>query len=92
MRGFHFDRILAGTALALVLTLSGQAQSQSNSSSIDAAVPVPEAADVPPPTAADIAKSTPTITPGPQASAICRGCAAWSRAIWWLTWWPLSAR
>ena len=66
MRGFHFDRILAGTALALVLTLAGQAQSQSNSSSIDAAVPVPEAADVPPPTAADIAKSAPTITPAPQ--------------------------
>ena len=50
--------------LRCVLTLSGQAQSQSNSSSIDAAVPVPEAADVPPPTAADIAKSAPTITPG----------------------------
>ena len=32
MRGFHFDQILAGTALALVLTLAGQAQSQSNSS------------------------------------------------------------
>src|SRR5688572_25062478 len=68
MRGFHFDRILAGTALALVLTLAGQAQSQSNSSSIDAAVPVPEAADVPPPTAADIAKSAPTVTPGPQTA------------------------
>ena len=65
---FDFDRILAGTALALVLTLAGQAQSQSNSPSIDAAVPVPEAADVPPPTAADIAKSAPTVTPGPQAA------------------------
>jgi murein L,D-transpeptidase YcbB/YkuD len=51
-----FDRILTGTALALVLGLSAAAspalaQSQS---AIEALVPLPEAANVPPPTAADI--------------------------------------
>lgn len=70
MRRFHLDRILAGTALALALTLSGQASAQSPSrSAIDAGVPVPEPANVPPPTAADIAKSAPSITPAAQGTA-----------------------
>ncbi len=69
MREFELDRILAGTALALVLTLSGQANAQSNNSAaIEAAVPVPEPANVPPPTAADIAKSAPTVTPAAQGT------------------------
>src|SRR5690349_7067192 len=69
MRGFHFDRVLAGTALALVLTLSGQANAQSNNQSqIEAGVPVPEPANVPPPTAADLAKDAPTVTPAAQGT------------------------
>ena len=59
MRGMQFDRILAGTALALVLTLSGQANAPSPiiRPRLETGVPVPEPANVPPPTAADIAKS-----------------------------------
>ena len=69
MRGIQLDRILAGTALALVLTLSGQANAQSNNpAAIEAAVPVPEPANVPPPTAADIAKDAPTVTPAAQGT------------------------
>jgi len=69
MRGFELDRILAGTALALVLTLSGQANAQSNdAAAIEAAIPVPEPANVPPPTAADIAKDAPTIRPAAQGT------------------------
>jgi L,D-transpeptidase YcbB len=57
-----FDRILTGTAIALVLGLSGAAtpalaQSQS---AIEALVPMPEPANVPPPTAADIGPLTET--------------------------------
>src|SRR3954453_9600087 len=55
MQGRRFDRILTGTAIALVLGLAqagpGLAQSQS---AIEALVPMPESADVPPPTAADV--------------------------------------
>src|SRR5689334_2041385 len=51
----RFDRILTGTALALVLGLAaanpGMAQDQK---SIEALVPMPEPANVPPPTAADV--------------------------------------
>jgi len=70
MRGFHLDRILAGTALALVLTLAGQANAQSNNPApAEAAVPVPEPANVPPPNAADVANSAPTVTPAAQGTA-----------------------
>jgi murein L,D-transpeptidase YcbB/YkuD len=69
MRGFELDRILAGTALALVLTLSGQANAQANNpAAIEAGVPVPEPANVPPPTAADIAKDATTVTPAAQGT------------------------
>src|SRR3954454_5165124 len=55
MQGRRFDRILTGTAIALVLGMAqagpGLAQSQS---AIEALVPMPEPANVPPPTAADV--------------------------------------
>jgi murein L,D-transpeptidase YcbB/YkuD len=56
MPSWAFDRILTGTAIALVLGLSAAAtpalaQSQS---AIEALVPMPEPANVPPPTAADV--------------------------------------
>ena len=69
MRGFQLDRVLAGTALALVLTLAGQASAQSNNpAAVEAGVPVPEPANVPPPTASDLAKEAPTITPAAQGT------------------------
>jgi murein L,D-transpeptidase YcbB/YkuD len=59
MHGTRFDRLLAGTALALILAGAPLAYAQpanapSDDAAISAAVPVPEPADVPPPTAADI--------------------------------------
>ncbi|NWG24209.1 MAG: murein L,D-transpeptidase, partial [Pseudorhodoplanes sp.] len=70
MRGLTFDRFLAGTALALVLTVTAPSWA-GNDAAIEAAIPVPEAADVPPPTAADVAAATPQVVPaGPsEASA-----------------------
>jgi murein L,D-transpeptidase YcbB/YkuD len=58
MHGRCFDRFLTGTATALVLSLavpSAWAQSQLSQQAIEAAVPLPEPANVPPPTAADVA-------------------------------------
>ena len=58
MQGQCFDRILTGTALALVLSLAatpaGWAQNITDQKAIEAAVPMPEPANVPPPTAADV--------------------------------------
>jgi murein L,D-transpeptidase YcbB/YkuD len=68
MRGLTFDRLIAGTALALILTVSGHSWASSeDAAKIEAAVPVPEAANVPPPTAADIAAATPAVTPAKPA-------------------------
>jgi murein L,D-transpeptidase YcbB/YkuD len=57
MHGRTFDRILTGTAIALVLGLGAAtpAAAQANQSAIEARVPMPEPANVPPPTAADVA-------------------------------------
>jgi L,D-transpeptidase YcbB len=51
-----FDRILTGTAIALVLGLSAAASAAraQDQSAIEALVPMPEPANVPPPTAADL--------------------------------------
>src|SRR5437868_4046945 len=61
MQGRPFDRILTGTAIALVLGLAqaGPALTQSQSS-IEALVPMPEPANLPPPTAADVGPMTET--------------------------------
>jgi murein L,D-transpeptidase YcbB/YkuD len=67
MQKVRFDHLLAGTAIALALTLgsyAANAQAQSDAA-ISAAVPMPEAADVPPPTIADI-KPAAEVTP-PEA-------------------------
>ena len=59
MHGRAFDRFLTGTAIALALSLAqaptALAQNQTNQQAIEAAVPLPEPADVPPLTAADVA-------------------------------------
>jgi murein L,D-transpeptidase YcbB/YkuD len=57
MSGARFEHLLTGTAIALALALtsySGNAFAQSEKA-ISAAVPMPESANVPPPTASDIA-------------------------------------
>jgi L,D-transpeptidase YcbB len=65
MRGRNLD-LLTGTAVALALMLAGPATAapDENSAAIEALVPVPEAANVPPPTIKDIGgPATATITP-----------------------------
>jgi L,D-transpeptidase YcbB len=58
MHGRRFDRILTGTAIALVLGLGSLnpavAQTSQNQAAIEAKVPLPEAANMPPPSAADV--------------------------------------
>jgi murein L,D-transpeptidase YcbB/YkuD len=59
MQGRRFDRFLTGTAIALALGLAavGPASAQ-DQSAIEALVPMPEPANVPPPTAADVGGTT----------------------------------
>ena len=64
MGGQRCDRILAGTALAMVLALAPSAYAQPDK--IEAAVPMPEPATLPPPTAADI---TAKPAPDPNTAA-----------------------
>jgi murein L,D-transpeptidase YcbB/YkuD len=65
MRGRNLD-LLTGTALALALMLAGPATAapDANSAAIEALVPVPEPANMPPPTISDIGgQATATVTP-----------------------------
>jgi len=63
----RFDQILSGTAIALVLGLAFAAQPASaqnaTNAAIEAKIPLPEPANVPPPTAADVAPETTGTTP-----------------------------
>jgi len=55
MHGRRFDRILTGTAIALVLGLAPAAPAfAQDQSAIEALVPMPEPANLPPPTIADV--------------------------------------
>jgi L,D-transpeptidase YcbB len=70
MRGRNLD-LLTGTALALALMLAGPATAapDENSAAIEALVPVPEPANVPPPTISDIGgQATATVTPKPDVA------------------------
>ncbi len=64
MHGRCFDRILTGTAIALILGLGSLnpavAQTSQDEAAIEAKVPIPEAANMPPPSAADV--TTPETT------------------------------
>ncbi len=76
MRGSHFELWLATTAVALILTGSSFAVRSAplSEAEISAAVPMPEPADVPPPTVADFSPKaaaeppTGSITPAPTAA------------------------
>lgn len=68
MRRQRLDRVLAGSAIALVLAVTGAAYAtQENTAAIEAAIPVPEPANVPPPTKADI--DLPAAATAPAAAA-----------------------
>jgi murein L,D-transpeptidase YcbB/YkuD len=70
MRGRRFDRILTGTAIALVLGLgSAPFAFAMDEAAIEARVPMPEPANVAPPTAADIGGPT-TGTTGTTAATL----------------------
>jgi murein L,D-transpeptidase YcbB/YkuD len=75
MHGTRFDRLLAGTALALILAGTPLAYAQtanapSDDAAISAAVPVPEPADVPPPTVADIGAPSAEAAPAEVETAV----------------------
>jgi murein L,D-transpeptidase YcbB/YkuD len=79
MSGRGLDRLLTGTALALALTLAGPALAgpDGNSAAIEALVPVPEPANVPPPTIADIGgPATAAITPKADVEPAAPAAAA----------------
>jgi L,D-transpeptidase YcbB len=88
MRGLKFDRLLATTALMVALSIPAQAQVITEtpaSASVESKVPTPEPANVPPPSAADVAQpavvgsttppqdkpetAAPAATPAPNATA-----------------------
>ncbi len=78
MASARFEHLLAGTAIALALTLAPYSNSAfaASDAEITAAVPVPESADLPPPSVRDIApveaatpvQPAPTATPAPSAT------------------------
>src|SRR5436305_12634178 len=72
MQGRRFDRLLTGTAIALALGLTAAANPAlaQDQKSIEALVPMPEPANLPPPTVADIGApettgSTASVLPDP---------------------------
>jgi len=67
MNRLRFDRIRTGTAIALILGLAYAAPAFAADPDIDALVPIPEAADVPPPSIADIGPITGTIPAAPSS-------------------------
>src|SRR5271166_3828498 len=61
MSGRRLNRIVAGTALALVFAVGGAvAAASQDEKAIEALIPVPDMADVPPPTAADVTGTVPS--------------------------------
>ena len=71
MRSARFDYLLAGTAVALTLSLTSYCSSTfaATEAELSAAVPMPAIADLPPPTAGDVAPSAKSIAqPASQAA------------------------
>src|ERR1051325_11778281 len=71
MRSRRFDRILTGTAIALVLGLAstGNIARAQDEKAIEALVPMPEPANVPPPSIADVG-GAPETTGSTNSTAI----------------------
>src|SRR5258707_341330 len=67
MRGMKYDRILAGTALALVLSVTGYPviAAPVTQAEIEAAVPLPDLPNLPPPSLADVVPTTTATVPIP---------------------------
>ena len=62
MRKSRFDHLLSGTALALVLVAGGSLYAASSQDPVEAAVPMPEPANVAPLTPADVGATTNSVT------------------------------
>ena len=71
LRGTRFELLLAGTALAVILAASGAPvyAGTVEEVAIEAAVPVPEPANLPPPSMADIAPVPAQATPAASVAA-----------------------
>lgn len=63
------DRILTGAAIALLFVTAGIAQTAPRTAAIEAAIPIPEPANVPPPTVGDIGLPAPVAVPPLAAAA-----------------------
>src|SRR5258708_18321747 len=83
MASARLEHLLAGTAIALALALTPYASSAraASDAEITAAVPMPESADLPPPSIRDIAPAeaaapAPAATPAPTATDITHSMPA----------------
>src|SRR3954466_10183736 len=83
MASVRFEHLLAGTAIALALALTPYASSAlaASDAEITAAVPMPESADLPPPSIKDLAPAeaaaaAPAATPAPAATEITHSVPA----------------
>ena len=81
MASARFEHLLAGTAIALALAVTPYASSAlaASDAEITAAVPMPESADLPPPSVRDIAPAAvaaPIATPAPTATDITHSVPA----------------
>jgi murein L,D-transpeptidase YcbB/YkuD len=72
MRSARFEQLLAGTAIALALALTPYATTvfAATDAEITAAVPMPESADLPPPSIKDIAPAGAAMKPEQPAEAV----------------------
>src|SRR5947207_14871339 len=83
MASVRFEHLLAGTAIALALALTpyGSSARAASDAEIAAAVPMPESADLPPPSVrevspAEAASPAPAAAPAPAATEITRSAPA----------------
>ena len=81
MASVRFEHLLAGTAIALALALTPYANGAlaASDAEITAAVPMPESADLPPPSIRDIAPAqtaAPAATPAPATTDVTHSVPA----------------
>src|SRR3954466_6349996 len=77
MASVRFEHLLAGTAIALALALTpyGSSARAASDAEIAAAVPMPESADLPPPSVREVSPAE-TAAPAPAATEITRSAPA----------------